>query len=345
MRLPKVAQDRAPLDRASAGDALQTVETSVKGKWRHVPALHVNGYAIVAKGGWLRRAVIHDEEWLETALGDPEACIERLKGRAGRALKTDIFTFAQRVPDTAPKFPYMRELESIAVCHVTTFRDWWEALPQESRKNARRAQKRGVAVSVRELDDEFVRGIVEVNNDSPVRQGVPFVHHGKTHEQVWKDQSSWLKQSDFICAYLGDELVGFLKLVYGRDTASVLQLLPKASRYDVRPTNALIAKAVERCAEKGIPYFIYGHYSYGNQGATSLMEFKARNGFKEMFVPRYYVPLTLRGRLGLAVGLHHELVGRLPRSAVRLGVAIRSRWYDSRLSSGRCSSTSERPKS
>jgi hypothetical protein len=344
MSLPKVTENRALLDRASAVASLQSVEVSAKGKWQQVPALHVNGYAIIVKDGWFRRAIVHDEEWLETALEDPEGCIELLKSPVGRALRGDIFTFAQRVPDTAPKFPYTMVLESIAVCHVTSYKDWWGALPQESRKNVRRAEKRGVAVSVRQLDDELVRGIVEVNNDSPIRQGVPFVHHGKTHEQVRKDQSSWLKQSDFICAYLGDEMIGFLKLVYGRETASVLQLLSKASRYDVRSTNALIAKAVEQCAERKIPYFIYGQYSYGNRGATSLREFKARNGFKEVLVPRYYVPLTVRGRVGMTLGLHQGLVGILPERAVSLGVTIRSKWYDFRLSSGRCSSTSERPK-
>src|SRR5262249_53138825 len=138
---------------------LGAVEASSQGKWQTVPALHVGDCAVVVKSGWLRQAIVHDEEWLETALADPRACLDGLKTREGRALKADVFTFAQRVPDTTPRLPHYSELESIAVCHVTTFKAWWEALPQESRKNVRRAEKRGVTVSLRELDDDLVRGI------------------------------------------------------------------------------------------------------------------------------------------------------------------------------------------
>lgn len=223
------------------------------------------------------------------------------------------------------------EWESVAACHVTSFKEWWENLPQAGRKNVRRSLKRGVVVRVSRLDAALVEGIVEVNNDSPIRQGRRFVHHGKTHGQVWKDQATFSERSDFICAYLGDELIGFLKLVYGRETASIVQFLPKASRYDARPTNALMAKAVERCEEKRIPYLIYGRYSYGNRGAASLMEFKARNGFAEVLVPRYYVPLTMKGRIAVTLGLHRDLAGRFPRWAIRLGTRMRARWYDVRF--------------
>jgi len=42
------------------------IEINVKGKWITVPALTVGGKSIVARGKWIKVALIHDEEWLET---------------------------------------------------------------------------------------------------------------------------------------------------------------------------------------------------------------------------------------------------------------------------------------
>src|SRR6267143_757701 len=191
-----------------------SVEISVKGKWGTVPSLEVDGNILIVTGrSWIRVARIHAEEWLEGELEHPAVCIDRLRGPEGRRLRADVLSFSQKLPFTHPRYPYPMEWESVATLHITSFKEWWERLPQESRKNVRRSQKRAVVVEVKALDDELVRGIVEVNNDSPLRQGVPFAHYGKTHDEVKKDQSSFLERSDFVCAYLGTELIGFLKLV------------------------------------------------------------------------------------------------------------------------------------
>ena len=68
---------------------------------------------------------------------------------------------------------------------------------------------------------------------------------------------------------------------------------------DKAPTNALIAKAVEVCAEKGISYLTYGKYHYGKKDAKSLSDFKMRHGFDKIDIPRYYVPLTLKAKFAL----------------------------------------------
>ena len=178
----------------------------------------------------------------------------------------------------------------------------------------RRSQKRGVEVSVKEFDDALIRDIVELTKDSPTRQGKRFLHYGKTFEQTKKDQSTHLDRSDFICAYSGNELIGLLKIVYSGSLASVLQFLPKASEQEKRPANALIAKAVEVCEAKGISYLIYGLFNYGNKRHDSLLEFKTRNGFEEFLVPRFYVPLTLRGVIYLKFKLHRGIIGPCPMS-------------------------------
>ena len=66
--------------------------------------------------------------------------------------------------------------------------------------------------------------------------------------------------------------------------------------FDKRPNNALIAKAVEICATEGKSHFIYGSYVYYDPN-SSLTEFKRRNGFEPVALPRYFIPLTLKGKL------------------------------------------------
>ena len=303
-------------------------EISVKGAWVKVPALQVDRATIIIQGSWLKVASIHDEAWLETEIADPQLCVRRLGEQGPHGARPDIFTFSQKLPATSPKYAYPLEWDSIAAIPLDSFEQWWENLPQESRKNVRRSRKRGIVVKVKEFDDELVRGIVEVNNDSRLRQGRRFTHYGKSFDQVKKDHSSFLDRSDFICAYSGDEFVGFLKIVYRGGIASILQLLAKAAHYDGRPTNALIAKAVELCAARKISYVTYGMFNYGNKQESSVVEFKVRNGFREIRVPRFYVPLTRWGALCLKLKLHRGLIGILPHRIISFGLVARAKWYD-----------------
>jgi hypothetical protein len=305
-----------------------TVETTVKGKWVTVPALPVGDKFVIARGSWLRQACILDEQWLETELEDPDACIKQLKQGGRRILHTHVFTFAQKLPNVTPKFSYTMEWDSIAAIRTSNFKQWWESLPQETRKNARRAQKRGVTVEVKSLDDAVILGITGVNNDSDIRQNIRNVHFGKTPEQTWKDQVSFSERSDFICAYHEGEMIGFMKIVYRGEIASILQLLPKASQQDKRPANALITKAVEVCESKGISYLTYGMFNYGNKKHSSLREFKERNGFQEILVPRYYVPLSLWGAVCIKAKLHRGLIGILPSRLIATFVRLRAVCYN-----------------
>jgi hypothetical protein len=305
-----------------------SIEVSVRGKWVRVPALEVGGHKIIVNGRWIRVASVHDEPWLEGELEDPDACVTRLKERPLPGLRADIFTFGQKIPATTPKYTYPLEWDSLAVARTSSFKDWWERLPQETRKNVRRAQKRGVVLEVKEFGDDVIRGLVELNNDSPMRQGRPNRHHGKTFDQVRKDYSSFLDRSDLICAFLGEELIGLVKIVYRGEVASILQCLPKSSHFDKRPANALIAKAVELCESKGRTYLTYGMFRYGNKRDNPLLEFKIRNGFEEVLVPRYYVPLTKWGELCTASKLYRGFLGILPHELISLGVQARAKWYD-----------------
>ena len=57
-----------------------------------------------------------------------------------------------------------------------------------------------------------------------------------------------------------------------------------------------------------------------------LGDFKIRNGFQKVTLPRYYVPLTAKGRIALALKLHRGLRGMLPPALKAQLVDLRSKW-------------------
>ena len=323
--------------------AVNSIEISAGGRWVRVPALDFRGRSITVKGGLVKIAAIHDEWWLESEIENPEICIKLLKEQKSRKLRADVFTFSQKMPGSAPKYPYASEPESVAAARVANFKEWWEKLPQESRKNVRRSQKRGVEIRTLEFDEQLIAGIAGVNNDSPMRQGKANAHYGKSLDQVKKDHESFVDRSEFLCAYFENEMIGYLKVVYKGDVAAILNLAVKASHNDKRPANALISTAVEHCAARQVSYLTYGFFNYGNKKGSPLREFKTRNGFEEVLTPRYYVPLTNWGSLALKLNFHRGLLGILPESWITFGGDARSRWYNFRQFLSRCSSMLERP--
>jgi len=305
---------------------LEKIEISVQGKWIEAPALWVDGQPLVVTGKKIRIVSLHDEEWLEEELKNPEECLRRLAADH-RELRADIFAFSQKAPSTSPRYKYPYELRSVAVAEVSNFKTWWESLPQETRKNVRRAQKRGVTLQVRSFDADVIEGIAGVQNESPIRQGRRYPHFGKSLEQVKRDHGAFVDRSDFICAYFGEEFIGCLKLVYRGNIASILQLNSKSAHYDKRPSNALIAKAAELCESRGITHLIYGRFNYGVQAQSALKEFKERHGFAEMLLPAYYVPLTNWGKLCLRLKLHHGMTQFIPKGLLSRALDLRAKWY------------------
>jgi len=197
-----------------------------------------------------------------------------------------------------------------------------------------------VAVRAVDIDDDLIRGIREIYNETPVRQGKRFPHFGKDFTTVKREVSTLLDRSGFIGAYYGSELIGFIKLVYMGKIASILHIVSKNAHYDKRPTNALIAKAVEICSQKEISYLLYGHYTYGRKTRSPLIEFKKRNGFEEVRVPRYYLALSFWGRVVVGLRLYRGWLGLLPSGVVNFMVDVRSRFF-SRITSKSGRSESE----
>jgi hypothetical protein len=287
-------------------------EIRVDGRLLHIARLEADGYEF---------------------LDDPEPILDDLRKSQ---MRVDIFTFTQSLRDTSPKYRYLMEWDNFATLPVSTFEHWWnQQIKSYPRNRARQAEKKGVTLREVPFDDALVRGIWEVYNECPVRRGARFRHYGKSIEAVRSEEATFLDTSVFIGAFLGDQLIGFIKMTWDktRTQANLMNIVSMMGHRDKAPTNALIAQAVRSCAERNIRYLAYQRFSYGKKKQDSLSHFKEINGFQRIEVPRYYVPLTSFGRAALRLGLHHELVDHLPEHLVERLREARSAWYNRKLTS------------
>ena len=277
-----------------------------------------------------------DEEFLEgNVIRNPQEFIRQLRMSQ---LKADIFTFSQKVPDVTPKYQYRYEWDSFAVIPITTYSEWWDKrVERDVRKAVNRSKKNGVVVKVVELDDSFIEGIRQIYNESPVRQGKPFWHYQKDFETVKRENSTYSDRCICIGAYYHDELIGFIRMLRVGSLAMTLQVISMMKHSEKKPTNALIAKAVEVCESNQFSHFIYSRFIYNNIH-SSLTEFKRRNGFEQVLVPKYYVPLTRKGAIVVKMGLHLPLVNWIPTTVLEKLKHIRSSWHGSRIQSPKESS-------
>jgi hypothetical protein len=175
------------------------------------------------------------------------------------------------------------------------------------------------------LTDEFVKGIEQIYNESPIRQGKKFWHYGKSFDEVKRDNGTYQDMSIFIGSYFENELVGFLKFVIDGEVAKIMQILSKFAYFSKSPTNALIAKAVEVCESRKIKYLIYGKHTYGKKDESSLINFKENNGFRKIEIPRYYVPMTTKGHIALKFGIHKGVANLLPGRVTNALIYLRSK--------------------
>jgi hypothetical protein len=303
-------------------------EINVKGKRVAVDSIVIDGKPIVVTGNLLKIARIKDE-LCDDGVQNPESIINELK----RIRRADIFTFDQKLPESEPKFKYYFEWDNFAVLQIKGFEYWWkEQIHNDARRMVRKAEKNGVVVKVVPFNDELVRGIKGIYDESPMRQGKPFWHYKKHLNTIKEDNLPFLERSEFIGAYCNNELIGFEKIIYTGNRADPTQLISKIKDRDKSPTNALVAKSVEVCAQKGISYLTYGKFFYGNKDADSLLEFKKRNGFEKVDIPRYYIPLTLKGGIALKLRLYREPIELLPSFLVNILLKVRAKFYSLRHS-------------
>ena len=288
-----------------------------------------SGYSIVTRGRWLKIAQIHDEIWLEgQPVSDPKSFVSALQSNRCGA---DVFTFAQTLPETEKKYSYVAEWDNLAVARTTDFKAWWESLPQESRKNVRRSERRGLTTGPVVFYDALAQGIKRIYDETPIRQGRRFWHYQKDLEAVKKENATYLERSQFVGAHFNGELVGFIKMVFVDRTARIMQIISMNAHADKRPTNALLAKAMEICSQRPVEHLIYGQYIYDNKADSPVTEFKRRNGFSQVLLPRYYIPLTAKGAIALRLKFHRGIKGMLPNALLSALLSARQAYYERTL--------------
>ena len=260
--------------------------------------------------------IAKDKEEYIKDIAPMEEFLEKLRDRG-----VDIFTFIEREwvskPSNLLKQWAVAE-DNVALLHIESYESWFKKVGKKTRNMVRKAIRRGIKTKTIEPDDELAKGIWEIYNETPIRQGRYFLHYGIPLEKVRNISSPLSQNSIYIGAYLGDELVGFLQLIYGKDTASISQILSLQRHWDKAVNNTLISKAVEICVDMKIPWMIYARM--GNH--PSLDRFKRNNGFIRFQIRRYYIPLTRKGQFIIKLGLHRDLKDILPQKIKYLLIPI-----------------------
>ena len=272
---------------------------------------------MVVRGGLVKTAKLRDEYYV--LMEDPEDFAARLRSSKAKA---DLFTFVQEIHDRTPKYQFHCEPDDLAVLHITTYEKWWKSLKDKTRNMVRKAQKSGVEVRVAEFNDELVRGIQEIYNETRIRQGKRNAHYGKDFETVKREHVTFVERSEFIGAFYEGRLIGFVKVTHSKNYSMLMNIVAMISHRDKAPTNALIAKTVEACSSRNIPYLNYG--TWGKR--PGLNEFKLANKFESFEVPRYFIPLTQKGKFALKFNLHQGMAYYVPEKWIEVAAAWRAKW-------------------
>jgi hypothetical protein len=291
--------------------------------------IQAGGRDIVLSGRALRVARIDGD--LYRFIDDPEPILTGLR-RSGSRI--DLFTFMQRLPHTEPQYGYSMEWDNLAVLEVRSFEHWWnEQIGFKARNKAKQAERRGVSLRVIPFDESLARGIWEIYNESPIRQGRKFFNYGKTLDTVKREASTFPDSSIFIGAFFEGKLIGFAKLTMDekQTQAGLMHIIARLEHREKAPTNALLAYAVRACSDRGIQYLVYAHFAYGNKTHDSLSDFKERNGFRRIDLPRYYIPVSPVGRIALRLGLHRSIHHHVPEPLIAIFRKYRAAWYQRRV--------------
>lgn len=293
-----------------------------------MPIINIEGREFRITNGFLRTLSLRDDKIDE--IGNPELIISACRKQH---IPADMLMFTQQLTELTPNYSYYMEWDNLAAVPISTYEHWLKnQIHQNTRNKIRKASKSGVVVKVESISRKLAEGLVSIFNESKVRRGKLYSYYGKDVDTVEKEWSTDINRSKFLVAYYQDEIIGFIQLVYNEILARTSGTIAKLSHRDKAPMNALFAKAVEICAENGIRYLVYGKYIYGEKGDDSLTEFKKKNGFQKIEIPTYYVPLSLRGKIGLQLGLHHGISGALPSNIKNIVFRLRSVWYERSVS-------------
>jgi hypothetical protein len=302
---------------------ISTEEKNISGKMFRFPTIKIDLTKIAIKGKYIKKAEVKDE-W-DQDIDDPALMLAILK-KCG--IRIDLFTFIQRLPDSRPKFRYFMEWDNIAAIPIGSYQNWYNnQIKKQTRNRLKKGKKKGVTIKEIEMDESLFNGISEIYNETDIKQGRKNWHYGISLEKVRKINSTFSERSDFIGAFYKEELIGYIKIVYSDKYARTMGILCKEKHRNKYTMNLLIEKAVEICAKKNVPFLTYAKYDYGKVGSDTLQEFKKNNGFEHIIVPRYYIPLSLYGKIYLMLKLYRGK-NLLPNFVIKTLLTARQAWYE-----------------
>lgn len=259
----------------------------------------------VRKKGFIKIAKYSEQHEYVQDVFPSEEYVNKLANR-----KIDIFTFIERrwcSPIANPAKNWRIADDNIALLQINNFDQWWQNIGKKTRNMIRKAEKSGVTVQVVETSERLAEGIWKIYNETPFRQGRAFTHYGQSIDSV-KTMVSYSSKDTFITAVFNNEIIGFIQLVYGDKIAIISQILSLQQHWDKAVNNILVSKAIEVCADKKGQWVMYGRM--GNH--PSLDKFKENNCFIKFALTRYYIPLSLKGKIAMTLGLHQNLKDVLP---------------------------------
>ena len=245
-------------------------------------------------------------EYLQSILPNEELMKELRRRHA------DIYAFLERkwcCPIADPSTTWARAEDNIAYLNLKSYDEWWKNIGKKTRNMIRKAEKVGIKTDEAVANDKLAEGIWKIFNETPIRQGRGFPHYGISLDDVKRNLESF-PNSTYVGAYLQNELAGFIHLIHGDHLTIISQLLSLQRYWDKAVNNALMAKAMEFCANNHIEWVMYGRM--GNH--PTLDSFKESNGFRKLLLARYFLPLSTKGKLATKLKLNRELKNSLPPS-------------------------------
>jgi hypothetical protein len=222
----------------------------------------------------------------------------------------DLFTFVQRSflsHQRKRRYEFFSDSEPIGLLKIPSFDEWWRSIDYNARRCIRKSTKLGVRVKPADIDEEFIAGAQRIYNETPIRQGRRYSGYGLSIDDL-NEKFTSMENSEVLGAYFRDELIGLLWVSYGYEVAAYRSFLSFIKQRDKYPNNALLAESVRRCCQKGYHFLTYGNMGY----LPGLDFFKANHGFRQFFIPRYYVPLSTRGELAIKLKVYKRIEESLP---------------------------------
>jgi hypothetical protein len=229
----------------------------------------------------------------------------------------DIFSFYERTwcweDFNDNPWKVFKIKDNVALLSFTTYSDWLAEIINKTHHNpVKRASNKGIkTIEVSRPDESFAVGVWKIYHETPIRQGRKFYHYDEKLDDVKSAILNKPENYTFIGAYFGEELVGFIELIFGENVTIISQILSLTKHFDKNVNKAMIAKAVQVCEERSVEddrVIIYGRM--GNH--PSLDKFKEENGFIKYSINRCYIPLTRKGRLAVQLGFHREVKDVIP---------------------------------